>query len=82
MTRFYALVFAAISCACGSLSATAPSDAPSLVSESSPKPQPENLPPDSKVPRSTVPMTADGQKDDASETMPRTTHVFWFFGSR
>jgi hypothetical protein len=81
MTRYYALVLAAIGCACGSLSETPPADAPSLSIVTVPQQQEANLP-EKEGARSTVPMAADDQKDGMTEAVRRATHVFWFFGSR
>jgi len=81
MNRCFALTFAAISCACGSPSATAPDGAPALVIVRSPEADPANSA-DAQTPRSTVPLTGDDQKIDPLDAIARAVHVYWFFGSR
>jgi len=79
--RYLALVLATIGCGCGTLPATAPTEAQSLSIVKIPETQ-RVSPPDGESAKSTVPMTADNQDDEAPSAAARTTHVFWFFGSR
>jgi hypothetical protein len=81
MARLYALVFATIGCACGSVPETAPSDAPALSIVKVPQSQQANLP-DEESPRSTVPTSGDDRKDSALDAIARAMHIYWFFGSR
>lgn len=79
--RCLALVLATIGCGCGSLPATAPTEAPSLSIVKIPDKQRVSAS-DEESAKSTVPMTADNQDGEAPNAAARTTHVFWFFGSR
>jgi hypothetical protein len=81
MNRCFALTFTAISCACGSPSATAPDAAPALVIVHSPEADTANST-HAQTARSTVPMTDEDQKIDPLDAIARAVHVYWFFGSR
>jgi hypothetical protein len=81
MTRYLALAFATLSAACTSVSATAPSDAPTIAVLRSAPEQTADLS-DEAGTKSTVPMITDAQKDGPLEAVARALHVYWFFGSR
>ncbi len=93
MTRYLALALTVLSCACGSLPADIPTRAPKPPVMTPPQPLEANLP-DAQGPRSTVPMTADDQKDSTLQltgedqkdstlkAVSRAVHLYWFFGSR
>ena len=80
MTRYLALAFAAIGSACASLATTEMTDATSSPAMRSLDAQAVNLP-DQAGPNSTVPKITD-EKEGPLDTLARTLHVYWFFGSR
>mgnify|MGYP006951208960 CR=1 FL=1 len=81
MTRCFALALTTLICACGSSSATDPNSAPALVIVDSRQANEANAP-EVHAPRSTVPMTADDQKQKPMDAALPATRLYWFFGSR
>ena len=81
MTRYLALAFATIGSACASLETTARTDALSSMTMPTLNMQPVNLA-DQDGSKSTVPMITEEQKDGPLDTLARTLHIYWFFGSR
>jgi len=81
MTRYLALAFATIGCACTSLPTTATTDVSSPSMVQSLDAQAVSLA-DGADTKSTVPMDTEGRKERPLDTLARTLHVYWFFGSR
>jgi hypothetical protein len=81
MLRYYALAFMMLGCGCGSVSTPPSNNGPDLAIVALPQTQDETAR-DDRAGRSTVPMTADDQKDASFEAVARALHIYWFFGSR
>ena len=81
MARYLALVFATIGSACTSLETVATADRPSPPTLRALETQAVSMP-DQAGSKSTVPMITEEQNGGPLDTLARTLHIYWFFGSR
>lgn len=81
MTRYLAVAFAMLCSACASPATTAMTDTAGSPTDPSLAAQAVDLADDGGM-KSTVPMIKQEQKDGPLDTLARTLHVYWFFGSR
>jgi hypothetical protein len=81
MTRLLALAFATIGSACAPLPTAVTVDASGQPLLQPLEAKAVNLPAEVQT-KTTVPMTTEKQKDAPLDTLSRTLHVYWFFGSR
>ncbi len=81
MTRYVVLAFATVCSACVSPATTAMPDSPGAPAAQALSAQPVDLADDNGM-KSTLPMATQERKDGPIDTLARTLHVYWFFGSR
>jgi hypothetical protein len=81
MARYLALAYAALCSACTSPAMTAMPDTSGAPSAQPLAVQDVGLSDDGGM-KNTVPKVMQDQKDGPIDTLARTLHVYWFFGSR